>query len=203
MADSWESLCNQALRKIGARKRIGSAYEGSEVAKACLEVFGQTRDELLQRGEWPWAMREVSLSPAPSPPFPWPYEYVYPQDCLRIRYVQPAAVADIYDPQPTLFLPYNDSRIAAPSRAILANISPATLVYVGRVTSPSAWDAGFTRAFIAALAEHLTIALASLNLLPQEAASAEANRDSAMVVDDTVAPPRYPGAVERQDGQQR
>jgi hypothetical protein len=191
---TWEGLCNEALRQLGVKKRIGSAYEGSEVAKACLELFSQVRDELLQREEWPFAMREAGLTAVAGQlaPAPWPYEFNYPSDCLRIRYVQPGSFAalDPYDPQPVLFEPWNDQRPSPPIRAILASISPATLVYVGQVTNPNTWEPGFTRAFVASLAAHLTLSQAATNLLQQEAGISEASRDTAAVVDDTAAPPR-------------
>ena len=205
MAITWELLCNEALRKIGVKKRIGSAYEGSEVAKACLELFSQTRDELLQREEWPFAMREVELSiVGVSAPSPWTFEYGYPSDCLRIRYLQPDLThADPFDPQPTLFLPWNDQRPNPPIRAILSDTAAAMLIYVGRITDPNTWDAAFTHAFISSLAEHLVVPLAAAGLLPQEIAMAEMDRESAAATDDTAAPRRIVDMPRQADGNQR
>ena len=69
MATTWEQLCNQALRKAKIPKRIGSAYEGSEIAKACLELFGQTRDFLIGSGDWEFARRaNITLTLLKGPP---------------------------------------------------------------------------------------------------------------------------------------
>ena len=200
MATSWEDLANQALRRLGVRKRIGSAYEGSEVAKACLELFGQTRDELIRSGDWDFARRaNVALTlfkgPPPAggfgpwqqwtpafPPPPWNYEYLYPADCLQFAAVIPPPV--LYPPRaprPALWRVDDDAfdangNAATPQKVILAQMPNALAVYRARVTNMALWDAGFTQAFVDALAEGLATALAGnlqLRQAEQQTAVAE------------------------------
>lgn len=162
MANSMINIVNMALDAIGFPRHISEFYEGSPAARVALEVFAQTRDELIQSGDWAFALAEVNLNlNGQTPPTPWTYEYGYPPDCVRIRYIRPGALVGgtrNNNPQPILFRPFNDQRI--PAQAILSDTDPATLIYSRSVTDPSQWDDGFTQAYIAALAEKLAFGLA-------------------------------------------
>lgn len=163
MANSMINIVNMSLDAIGYSKHISEFYEGSPAARVALEVFAQTRDELIQSGDWTFAFAEVNLNlNGQLPVSPWAYEYSYPPDCVRIRYIKPGVVAGgalrDNDPQPVLFRSFNDQRI--PAQAILCDVNPAALVYSRSITDPSQWDDGFTQAYIAALAEKLAFGLA-------------------------------------------
>lgn len=162
MANNLTNLVNQALDAIGFGKHIGEMYEGSPAARVALEVYAQTRDELIQSGDWAFALAEVALIVnGEVPPTPWSYEYGYPPDCVRIRYIRPGPLTGgtrTNDPQPVLFRPFNDQRI--PAQTILCDLTPAVLIYSRSVTDPGQWDDGFTQAYIAALAEKLAFGLA-------------------------------------------
>ncbi len=158
MAYSVENLVNMAASAIGYPKQIGDIYEGSPLAKVALAVYGQTRDELMEFGDWPFAQREVAAAAVAgqTPPSPWANEYQYPSDCLRLLYVRPGPLTGgtrNNDPQPVLFQIWNDNRPATPVQAILSDQSSAILMYVGRVTDPGTWTPAFIKAFVAALAE--------------------------------------------------
>ncbi|HLX18468.1 MAG TPA: hypothetical protein VKS24_25045 [Bradyrhizobium sp.] len=106
MATTVEQIVNQALYAIGYPRRIGNIYEGTAAARAALEVYGQTRDEVLSAQDWPFARAggalPLTLLKGPPPPGgysplqPWSpiypaagflYEYAYPADCLELRAV--------------------------------------------------------------------------------------------------------------------
>jgi hypothetical protein len=184
MATTWEGLCNQSLRKIGVRKRIGSAYEGSEVAKACHELFGQTRDELIRSADWDFARRaNVALTLLKGPPpiggygpwqpwtpvYPppgWGFEYAYPSDCLQFAaIVPPPTLYPILVPRAANWRVDDDSfsvtgDAVPPYKGILANMPSALCVYRARVTNPALWTADFVETFVDALAEALVPHLA-------------------------------------------
>ena len=193
MATSFEDLCNQSLRKAHIPKRIGSAYEGSEVANACLELFGQVRDALIRLnrpqfsrranvaltvikgpppigGYGPWA----PWTPAYPPP-PWNYEYAYPSDCLDVGALVPLpTLYPILDPKPALWRVDDDTFDAngapiAAYKVIMAKLPGALAVYWARVTNPALWDSGFTESFIDALAERLTENLQQKQMAQQTA----------------------------------
>lgn len=203
-----EALCNNALRAIGVKRQINWIYEGSPPARACLELYSQTRDELMMEEDWPFALREAILLPVSSvtAPAPWLGEYTYPSDALRIRYVSPQASllgADPFDPQPVLFEPYNDNRGASPILTILSSLAPTAegpvAAYIGRVTNPAQWQSDFAEAFIAQLAAKLPLALVqNLDVARSAATAAEFTRDRAKMVDDSTPPSLLRSAVPQQ-----
>src|SRR5258708_946168 len=104
-------ILNQALRKISYPTPIGQIYEGSRAARIAVEIYAQTRDDLLRTGNFPFARRAVVLDlqkTAPPggyvltpwssiyPPAPWVYQYAYPTLCLDLRSVRktPFAIPD-------------------------------------------------------------------------------------------------------------
>lgn len=192
MATTWEGLCNEALRTLGVPKRIGSAYEGSEVAKACLEVFSQTRDQLIRSGDWDFARRtNVALSQIKGPPpvygfgpwqpwtpaFPppgWNYEYAYPSDCLKFAAIVPLPTTyPILLPRAANWRVDDDgfdatgTPLAQPVKVVLSDMPGALAVYYARVANPALWDAGFTQTFIDALSDALAVPLAKSVQLKQ------------------------------------
>src|ERR1700686_992831 len=95
-------IVNAALAQIGFKDRVAHLWEGSKAAKNSLDIYGQTRDQLLRQGDWSFAQREVSgnlIKSAPVggyvppivwdnltyPPLPWQFEYSYMGDCIKVR----------------------------------------------------------------------------------------------------------------------
>lgn len=175
-----EDICNIVLGSIGSDKRIGSIFEGSSAAKKCLDVYSQTRDELLRKQSWGFAERNVNmtqLKAAPAggynpvvpwtsayPPVPWLFEYVYPTDCLKVRSVksQPFFLPP-FDPQPQVFDIYNDNALSPAAKTVVCNIDAAILVYTGQVTDVTLWEPLFVEALVAALGVKLAPNLGELN----------------------------------------
>src|ERR1700677_309918 len=102
---SPEDLINITLARIGYKGRIGSIWEGSVAAKKVLDIYSQTRDELLRAYDWGFAERNVDLAvlkqappggyfppntwnPTTYPALPWAFSYTYPSDCLKVRAVK-------------------------------------------------------------------------------------------------------------------
>lgn len=181
MVTTVENIINAALRRIGYPTPIGFVMEGSKASRIALDVYSQTRDDLLRAQDWPFARRDVTLAAnGQTAPAPWPFEYGYPTDCLKVRYVQPLnpGTMPVYDPRPTLFTDYNDTRTGSQTKVILANISPATLVYTAQVTDPNAWDASFVEALIEEISRRFVPSLSGspdlLKIQEQQAAMATA-----------------------------
>ena len=161
-------IANAAFTRLGFKQRIGSFFDGSPAAKKILDIYGQTRDQLIREGNWPFAQRDelgtvIKQAPAGGyvppntwnnsfPPLPWTFEYQYPSDCLDVRAVKPSLVfVPNYDPRPYLFTIANDSG----QRVILSNVAAAVVTYAGQVTDPTQWPPDFTEALIASLARRL------------------------------------------------
>jgi hypothetical protein len=174
-------VVNLALRRMGYKLRVGSLFEGSEAAKKALDLYAQTRDEVLRQNDWGFAERNVNLSviktapagglyvpptvwnPIDYPPLPWLYEYSWPSDCLKVRAVKPCPVfVPVADPQPFVFATPNDNTLDPVQRVIVCNVLDAVCVYTGQVTNPANWEPDFVEAFAAALGRRLAPGLVGM-----------------------------------------
>ncbi len=175
-------VINLSLARIGYPGRVGNLYDGSKAAKKALDLYAQTRDELLRQNDWGFAERNVSptlLKSAPAggyippvtwttayPPLPYLYEYARPTDCLKIRSLKAVPLfLPNFDPQPVTFTEANDTVAPATGQVILCNVANAVLTYTGQVTDPTAWEPDFVETLAAALGRRL-----APNLVGMEAA---------------------------------
>lgn len=173
-------VANVALVRMGFKLRVGTLFDGSEHAQDILDLYGQTRDEMLREFDYDFAQRSALLTllksapaggyfppnlwnPAANPPIGWAFEYAYPGDAIKIRTVKPQPLFIVNaDPQPYDFTEANDELLVPPARTILTNVVGAVAVYTGRVTDPTNWDVAFTDALAARLA-----ALLGPSLMPE------------------------------------
>lgn len=172
-----EDIVNAALSRIGHAVRIADIYEGSPASLAALDIYGQTRDELLRKQDWGFSERNVAMTAlkiapaggygpwapwnqATNPPPPWLFEYPYPDDCLKVRAIKGIpGFGPNFQPYPNSFSIINDGAI----KAIVTNADSAILVYTGQVTDPNLWEPGFTEALISSLSRRLAPALAKID----------------------------------------
>ena len=192
-------IVNLAASRIGFGDRIGSIYEGSKLAKQAMDVYSQTRDEMLRAVDYGFAEQNVSLAllkQAPAggyfppnlwdgtvnPPPPWVYSYAYPDDCLKVRAIKPIPLFVMdFDPQPNVFTIENDQYFVPSRKVILCNVQSAMLVYTGQITDPTRWEVDFIEAFAAELARRLAPVLANMDVAKfaaADAAQATATADS-------------------------
>lgn len=190
--NSAADIVNVALARIGWKQPIANLYDGSAAAQVSLNVYGQTRDEMLRKVDPGFSQRNVAMTllksmppggyihgvspwnPATNPPIGFLFEYAYPDDCLKVRAVRPAPLFfPNVDPQPYTFSIANDNYYTPPQRVILCNAENALLVYTGRVTDPAAMDVGFIEALTEALGEKLAAALTTLDAAKLEGAEAQ------------------------------
>lgn len=194
------SVVNVALVKIGWKQGIGDLRDGSAAASLALDIYSQTRDELLRKTTWGFAERNIVLTllksapaggyvppivwnPTDYPPQAYWYEYAYPDDCLLIRAVKPSVVfVPNFDPTPNVFSIANDNAFAPPRRVILTNVANALAVYTGQIGNPSTWDVGFAEALIDELGKRLAPALTGLEAAKMESVAA-ANSSSRAAVE--------------------
>lgn len=189
-------VVNDALRRIGWKMRIGSLYDGSEAAKISLDIYSQTRDQLISDGNFEFEERNISMTllkqappggyfpptvwTAAYPAIPWLFSYAFPDDCLKVRAVKPAPLFVLnFDPKPYRYSVDNDNGFTPPRRVILCNVPNALLVYAGQITDPATFDIAFTEAFAAALGQRLAPALLGLNNAKLAAADAQQQKQTA------------------------
>jgi hypothetical protein len=176
---AMEDIVNLGLRDGGIPWRISDVYEGSEAARIALEIFGQSRDELLRTQDWSFSRRVAALTLLKGPPpqggytpatpwsdvYPYPgflYEYSYPSDMLDLRaIISPPGMMPDLDPLPAEWridddpLPNvsgNPPVASGPeAKVILCNITNAMAVYRAQVTLISTWEPLFISALVASL----------------------------------------------------
>lgn len=189
-------VVNVALARIGFQGRIGSLYDGSRAAKQALDIYAQTRDEILRQNDWGFAERNISMTqlkaappggyvppagwtPAyPNPP--WFFSYAYPADCLKVRSIKAAGIFVLnFDPQPITFAVENDNSYAPPQKVILCNVPNAILTYTGQITDPATWEADFVEAVCAALGRRLAPTLSTLDAAKMEVSDESAAKMTA------------------------
>lgn len=134
-------ICNSALQKLG-ETRITSLSEDTERARDCNDQYERTRDALLRRHKWNFAITREDVAAdgtAPSDESGFSYSYTLPTDCLRV-------------------LPPRDHTVdwSVEGRKILTNWSaPLHVRYVARITDPNEMDALFREALATQLAYDL------------------------------------------------
>lgn len=130
---SETSICNNALRKLGAG-RITSLIEASKRAKICNEVYKRLRDDELRSHVWNFAKAKAQLSATTTPVSGAEYAHDLPDDWIRTVGVWGD---DAQHSQP---------RYAIQQRTIESDFEDIWLTYVRRVESVVLMDALFRRA---------------------------------------------------------
>lgn len=176
---SAEDVINLALVRAGSKARIGSIYEGSMIAKKALDIYSQSRDQLISGGQWEFAERLINatlLKTAPVggygpwqvwtpafPAVPWLYSYSYPSDCLKLRSVRAAPLQiPNFDPQHNIYSTDNDNSYTPPVKVVLCNVPNAIFTYAAQVTDPTTWSPSFIEALAANLARRLSPVIGGL-----------------------------------------
>jgi hypothetical protein len=149
-----ETICNQALDVIGYLRHIGNIYEGSKAARVALDLYGQTRDEVLASQSWYFARSELALaSIGQVPSLPWAFEFTYPANMIKLWFVKPVVIPD--DPVPIRWLESFDTRTTGTQRSILTTFSPAVGVFTQKVTNPASFPPEFVFTLVVALSKKM------------------------------------------------
>lgn len=202
-----EDILNQALVEIGFARPIGDIYEGSQAAIIGLEIYSQTRDEVLRHDDWPFARRTIPLTliktafvppvaawDESQPPPPWRFSYLYPVDCIFLRYLRRSpfgyaggeAGPGTFEPLPTRFAIASDPPGVglAPEKVILSDLENPLGTYTAKVTDPAQWEPLFQSSLVKALATKFAIRLGNIQqggaeVTKQTGMVAEASREAA------------------------
>lgn len=164
-------IYNLALGRIGASVTVASVNENSKEARLCNRFYEQCRDEVLEAGGWPFAIKAEPLAYLGESALEgWGLLYDRPSDALRILDVVPAgSQGAAYSHwcgcsgpwsawplwrgavsfQQTLSSGGNGTNL-------LANIEGAWAIYVARVENPAV----FSPLMVSAVADRLAMELA-------------------------------------------
>lgn len=153
-------ICNMALSHIGSDGRVSSISppDGSVEAGHCAAFYDAARTEMLELGNWYFALKRAALAQTANESTTWAYAYVLPSDCIRPRRVldTPAGltVFNIGDRQ---FSPNDDDSAAftLEGGVLYTNTEDAVLLYTRDVTDTGQFTPSFSNAFGRLLSSYL------------------------------------------------
>jgi len=155
-------ICNMALSHIGSEARVASISppDGSVEAGHCATFYDLARTEMLEPGNWAFALKRVPLAQVTNPSTVWAYAYAKPADCLRaLRIPQPSIAVTVFTQDEKMVDPHTDDRAGAlfdiEGEVILTNTPDAMLIYTQDVTDSTKFPASFTSALSYLLASYL------------------------------------------------
>lgn len=181
-------VVNLALAVIGHPGRVANLFDGSDAATKALDVYAQTRDEVLRSKDWSFSLRQAAAVAATAVVSGWAHSWQYPGDCLRLRSVAPHVIpSPNFDPQPVLWQIFNDQTTSPPTRVVLSQITPVDLNYVGRITDMLTWEPLFVDVLVQRLSQRLTALRREIApVINPQAALAEAVPDELLAPDDAA-----------------
>jgi hypothetical protein len=153
-------ICNMALSHIGSEARVSSISppDGSVEAGHCSTFYDVARTEMLEPGNWAFALKRTPLAQVTNPSQAWAYAYAKPADCLRVlRVLRPNISVTVFN-QDTVEAHIDDRDTAqfdVEGDVLFSNEPDAVLVYVRDVTDSTKFPASFTSALSYLLASYL------------------------------------------------
>lgn len=151
-------ICNDALALIGEEANVSAIDppDGTKQASYCARFYPKTRDAVLERHPWSFAIKRGGLALRTGDVLDaWEFAYQKPADCVRPMFLYPANeliyLGDYKDADKYPFVVEGD--------AVRANLENAQLAYIYRVTDPSKYTPGFAEALVYFLAAPLAGAL--------------------------------------------
>jgi len=137
-------IANAALTLLGA-ERIAVITEDTENARKVLAIKDTVRKAVLRKAFWKFALVEIALARKTEVPVLDGYTSIFqlPPDYIRMK---------------TTSLP-EGTGYRIKGRRVYCNAVTLSIEYVADIVDPNEWDAGFTEAYIMALAEGLAYSI--------------------------------------------
>ena len=153
-------ICNMALSHIGSEARVSSISppDGSVEAGHCATFYDIARTELLEPGNWNFALARAVLAQTTNLSEAWAYAYVKPSDCQRaLRVLRPNVTVTVFT-QDTVGAHTDDRDSAAfdlEGEVLYSNEPNVVLVYTRDIIDTNRFPASFTSALSYLLASYL------------------------------------------------
>lgn len=138
MIESSVALCNISLTLLG-EAQISSLSSGEENAVVCNLLYTPALDEALRMHDWNFAITRQQLAALTSDNFTdYDNKFQLPMDpyCLKVLEL----LNDDYEVQ-------NEEEYSIEGRQLYTDLDDAYLKYIGRITTVSNWDSGFSTFF--------------------------------------------------------
>lgn len=153
-------ICNMALSHIGSDARVSSISppDGSVEAGYCATFYDMARTEMIEPGNWAFALKRAALAQITNASNAWAYSYLKPSDCQRaLRVLRPNVSVTVFT-QDTVTAHTDDHDSAAfeiEGDTLYSNEPDAVLVYSGDVVDTNKFPASFTSALSFLLSSYL------------------------------------------------
>lgn len=135
-------ICNRALTKLG-EKTILSLGDESKPARIMNLLYEPTRDYVLRRHPWNFAIKRVVMAQSTTDPvYDYEYAYTLPTDCMRI--LSPSREVWEYGIE---------------GRTLVTDYPNINLKYISRITDPNLFDVSFMEALACKLAAESAVPL--------------------------------------------
>lgn len=157
-------ICNMALSHIGSEARVSSISppDGSVEAGHCATFYDMARTEMLEPGNWFFALKRGPLAQVANLSTTWAYAYTKPSDCLRpLRILRPSVGITVFTQdlvRRDLVVPSDDTDSSAyeiEGDVIFTNEPDAVMVYTRDITDSTKFTPSFTSALSYMLASYL------------------------------------------------
>lgn len=153
-------ICNMALSHIGSEARVSSISppDGSVEAGHCVTFYDMARTELIEPGNWRFALKRAALAEVTNASSTWAYAYEMPSDCMAPKRILRAGTGLTVFNQDTAQFSTQDADSAdfeIEGEVLYTNEPAAVLVYVRDVTDTTRFTPSFTSALSYLLASYL------------------------------------------------
>lgn len=182
-------ICNMALSHIGSDARVSSISppDGSAEAGYCATFYDLARTELLEPGNWRFALARAALSQVTNTSAAWAYAYARPSDCLvPKRILRAGSTLTVFTQDDPHYSPNDDdsAEFGVEGEIVYSNEPDAVMLYTRDVTDSTK----FTPSFTSSLSYLLSSYLAGPVIKGNEGTKlGDAMRQRAMSLADTAA----------------
>lgn len=153
-------ICNMALSHIGSSARVTSINppDGTVEAGHCATFYELARTELLEPGNWRFALKRAALATVTNDSTAWAYAYALPSDCMRaMRILTLADSLTVFNQDERQFAPSDrgSAEFDLEGTTLRTNVPDAVLLYTRDVTDTTQFTPSFCTAFGYLLSSYL------------------------------------------------
>lgn len=147
MSVSKTSICNKALRKLGANPLMNVDTDNTKPATLCKASYDDVLQEVLRMHNWNFAVfrQSLVLDASGSPVYEFSNRFILPTIPIFIR----------------LLSVENDIEFRLENNFLLTNESAVNIRFIGKETDPNKYDSLFIECFAARLAYEIGYSITS------------------------------------------
>ena len=152
-------IWNLALVNVQQSPSIQGENEDSTEANLCRVYYDEARKQMLERHDWNFARKRLTLAEVPDGPDDWAYQYGYPVDCLQARAIVKGSPAYPEIPFEVSVDPDDGLIGSADTKVIWTNQPEAQLRYTYNQKDPSFFSQSYVICLSWALAAFIAFPL--------------------------------------------